>query len=300
LRGIASPVVGFVGLGRMGRHICRHILQKSGREVIVFDVVAESVAPLAAAGARTARTLAELCAASDVVFTCLPMPNDVEAVALGPGGVGEHARRGSTLVDLSTNSVSGAQRIAAALVDVGIGMLDAPVSGGPMGAEAGTLSVMVGGEAGLFDRHRPLLETFGATVVHVGELGSGLVLKLVNNMIGSCYMGAAAEGLMLAAEAGLDLQVVDTVLRGSSADSLPYRAVAGAMIGRDFSPRFTADLAYKDLRLALGLADDVQVPTPQAAAVQNLLRMARTMGLGQDDVTAMVRVYESVRRPLDG
>jgi 3-hydroxyisobutyrate dehydrogenase len=98
----------------------------------------------------------------------------------------------------------------------------------------------------------------------------------------------------------LDLQVVDTVLRGSSADSLPYRAVAGAMIGRDFSPRFTADLAYKDLRLALGLADDVQVPTPQGAAVQNLLRMARTMGLGQDDVTAMVRVYESVRRPLDG
>jgi 3-hydroxyisobutyrate dehydrogenase-like beta-hydroxyacid dehydrogenase len=133
--------------------------------------------------------------------------------------------------------------------------------------------------------------------VYVGGLGCGLILKLVNNMIATCYMSAAAEGLALAEVAGLDLRTVDMVLRDSSADSLPYRALADAAISRNFSPKFPVQLAAKDLRLALDLAEDVQVPTAQGAAAQNLLRMAGLLGFGQLDATAMIQVYESLRTP---
>jgi 3-hydroxyisobutyrate dehydrogenase-like beta-hydroxyacid dehydrogenase len=292
-----AMVIGFVGLGRMGSHMCRHIVQKSGFEVIVFDVAKESVAPLLDVGARSADSLAELCANSELIFTCLPMPDDVEVVAVGQGGVSENAKPGSVLIDLSTNSVSGARKIGGQLANSGISMLDAPVSGGPMGAQAGTLSVMVGGDNGLFAQYKPVLQTFGRTVVYVGGLGCGLILKLVNNMIATCYMSAAAEGLTLAEEAGLDLRTVDMVLRDSSADSLPYRALADAAISRNFSPKFPVQLAAKDLRLALDLAEDVQVPTAQGAAAQNLLRMAGLLGFGQLDATAMIQVYESLRTP---
>jgi 3-hydroxyisobutyrate dehydrogenase-like beta-hydroxyacid dehydrogenase len=288
--------VGFIGLGRMGGNMCRNIIRKSGEHVVVFDVDPERVRECVDAGASAAGTIAELAAASDVIFSSLPMPADVEAVALGPGGIAETARPGTAYFDLSTNSPEVARAVAAELGARGISMLDAPVSGGPAGAEAGTLAVMVGGDETLFESHRPLLESFGGSVIYAGTIGSGLVAKLVNNLLAIASVAAACEGLMLGVRAGVDAQVLDSIIRSSSGDSLAYRALADRALSGDYTPAFALDLAYKDVHLALELADQLGVPTPLAAGTHNLMRMARGMGLGDADPTAMVRVYETTLR----
>jgi 3-hydroxyisobutyrate dehydrogenase-like beta-hydroxyacid dehydrogenase len=293
--------VGFVGLGRMGGRMCRNIVRKSGQPVVVLDLDADAVAACTALGATAAPTIAELAAASDVIFTSLPRPADVEAVALGPGGIAESAKRGTVYFDLTTNSPAVARRVAAELAKRGITMLDAPVSGSPSGAEAGTLSVMVGGDRAAFDEHLPLLRSFGANPIHLGELGSGLVAKLVNNLLALCGVVAAAEGLMLGAAAGVDPAKLDEAIRASSGDSIAYRALADRALTGDYSPAFALDLAYKDIHLALELADEKSVPTPMGASVHNLMRMARGLGFGDDDPTSVMRVYETtLRHELSG
>jgi 3-hydroxyisobutyrate dehydrogenase-like beta-hydroxyacid dehydrogenase len=291
--------VGFVGLGRMGGHICRNIVRKSGEDVVVFDLEPAAIAACTSVGATDAHSVADLAARADVIFTSLPRPADVEAVALGPGGIAEAARAGTVYFDLTTNSPAVARRVAAELAAKGITMLDAPVSGSPSGAEAGTLSVMVGGDAATFERHLPLLRSFGSSPILVGELGSGLVAKLVNNLLALCGVVAAAEGLMLGASAGVDPARLDEAIRASSGDSIAYRALADRALSGDYSPAFALDLAYKDIHLALELADELSVPAPMGSSVHNLMRMARGLGFGADDPTSVMRVYETTqRRPL--
>jgi 3-hydroxyisobutyrate dehydrogenase-like beta-hydroxyacid dehydrogenase len=291
--------VGFIGLGRMGGHMCRNLIRKSGQPVLVYDVSEEAVRACSGEGGIAAEKLADLAGRADVIFSSLPMPEDVERAALGPGGIVHHARPGTVYVDLSTNAPDVAERVAAELAGAGIAMLDAPVSGSPWGAEAGTLAVMVGGEETQFEAVRGLLDCIGSNVIHVGPLGSGLVAKLVNNMIVLASVAAAAEGLMLGASAGVDVARLDEVIRCSSGDSLAYRSTADRALSGDYTPSFTLDLAYKDVHLALELADRLSVPTPAGAAAHNLMRMARGSGLGDLDPTVVTRVYESVLgRPL--
>ena len=293
--------VGFVGVGNMGGPMCRNIIKNSGHEILVFDLDAAAVERCVAVGGVAAGSIAGATAESDVVMTSLPMPKDVEAVVLGEGGIAENARQGTVVIDLSTNSPVMVRHIAAALESRGIRMLDAPVSGGTIGAEKATIAIMVGGDRALFDEHHALFESFGKTVVHTGEIGTGCVAKIVNNMLAFCNMAGGAEALMLGGAAGIDPDILDQVIRNASGNSFGYRSMAKMTLAGDFTATFALDLAYKDLHLALELADEIGIPLPLAAQTHNLMRMARASGYGGEDTTAMMRVYEdALKREVRG
>ncbi len=285
--------VGFVGLGHMGGPMCRNII-KGGHEVIVHDLVADAVKRCVDLGAAAGGSIAGVASRVDVMMTSLPMPKDVEAVALGPGGIGENAKAGTIYVDLSTNSPAMMRNIADELAAKDIVTLDGPVSGGVVGAEKATIAIMVGGDKAAFDTCMPVFESFGKTIVHTGELGTGCIAKLVNNMIAFTNMTAGAEGLMLGVAAGIDPAILDQIIRNSSGNSMGYRGVAKSALERDFAPAFTVDLAYKDLRLAMELADDLDMPLLLGPQVHNVMRMARSQDQGGENVTAIMKVYEGI------
>lgn len=283
--------VGFIGLGNMGGPMCRNII-KGGHDVTVFDLNAAAIKTCTDLGAKAAASPKDVASQVDVVMTSLPMPRDVEAVALGPNGIIEGAKQGTIYVDLSTNSPSMIRKIAAVLAPKGITMIDAPVSGGAIGAEKRTIAIMVGGDRAAYDRCMPVFESFGQNISHLGALGSGAIAKIVNNMLAFSNMAAAAEGLMLGAAAGIDPDALNEVIRNSSGNSMAYRGVAYKTLNGDWSPTFTIDLAYKDLHLALELGDELGIPLAMGAQTHNLMRMARGMGFGGDDASALMRVYE--------
>jgi 3-hydroxyisobutyrate dehydrogenase-like beta-hydroxyacid dehydrogenase len=174
-------------------------------------------------------------------------------------------------------------------------MLDAPVSGGTTGAEAATIAIMVGGDKKVFDDALPVLQSFSANVIHMGDLGSGTVAKLVNNMLSFCNLAALAEGMMLGTAYGLDPDKLIHVISTSSGNSNAVRNLSlRALAGKYAPPSFALDLAYKDLHLALELGDELGVPLPQGASTHNLQRMARGMGFGPDDSSSVLRVYETI------
>lgn len=283
--------VGFIGLGHMGGPMCRNII-KGGHDVTVLDLSPAAVKACTDLGAKAAASPKDLAAEVDIVLTSLPMPKDVEAVALGPDGIIAGAKQGTIYIDLSTNSPNMVRKIAAALAPKGITMIDAPVSGGAIGAEKGTIAIMVGGDKAAYDTCLPLFQSFGENISHLGELGSGCIAKIVNNMLAFCNMASAAEGLMLGAAAGIDPDALNQVIRNSSGNSMSYRGIAYKVLNGDWSPSFTVDLAYKDLHLALELADELGIPLPLGAQTHNLMRMARGMGMGGEDASAIMRVYE--------
>ena len=226
-------------------------------------------------------------------MTSLPMPKDVEAVTLGDGGILANIGKGQTYIDLSTNAPSMVKKIGAAMAAKGIAMLDAPVSGGTVGAEAATIAIMVGGDKKVFDDALPVLQSFSANVIHMGELGTGTVAKLVNNMLAFCNAAAAAEGLMLGVTAGLDPQKLIQVVANSSGNSNAFKSFSERALSGKLDPSFALNLAYKDLHLALELGDELGVPLPQGSSTHNLQRLARGMGLGPKDSSAILKVYET-------
>ncbi len=283
--------VGFIGLGHMGGPMCRNII-KGGHEVLVHDLSDDAVQACVDVGGVAGGSIASVASQVEIVMTSLPMPKDVEAVALGPGGIGENAKPGTIYVDLSTNSPVMMRKIADALATKDIVTLDGPVSGGVVGAEKATIAIMVGGDKDAFERCMPVFESFGKTIVHTGDLGTGCIAKLVNNMIAFINMTAGAEGLMLGVAAGMDPGVLNEIVRNSSGNSMGYRGVAKSALERDFDPAFTVDLAYKDLRLALELADELDMPLLLGPQVHNVMRMARGKDNGGENVTAILKVYE--------
>ncbi len=285
--------IGFIGVGNMGGPMCRNIIKKTNHTVAVFDLNPASVKACTDLGATAGKSVAEVAAGNEVIMTSLPMPKDVEAVTLGPGGILENAKPGTVYFDLSTNALTNVRAIAAKLKEKGIIMLDAPVSGGVVGAEAGTIAIMVGGDKAVFDANLPMLQSFGANVLHMGELGTGTIAKLVNNMMAFCNMAAAAEGMMLGAMAGIDPAKLQQVISNSSGNSNAYRMFSERVMNGNFKASFALDLAYKDMHLALELSDQLGAPTPLAAATHTLMRLARGMGLGPSDTASMMRVYET-------
>jgi 3-hydroxyisobutyrate dehydrogenase-like beta-hydroxyacid dehydrogenase len=285
--------VGFIGVGNMGGPMCRNIVRNTNHEVIVFDLSPEAVKACTDLGASAAASVADVAAGCDVVITSLPLPRVVEAVALGPDGIAAHARPGSVFIDLSTNAPATARRCAEAMAAKGVGMLEAPVSGGTARAKDGTIVIMVGGDAATFEQQLPLLKSFSGEVVHCGEIGMGSTAKLINNMLAFCNSAAAAEALMIGKRAGIDLKKLDQVIRNASGFSSGYANMASKAFRGAFEATFALDLAHKDLRLALEMADELGVPGMIAPQVMNLMRMARGMGLGSADSCAMIRVYET-------
>lgn len=284
--------IGFIGVGNMGGPMCRNIIRNTNHQVVVYDLNPAAVVACTAIGASAGDSVAALAAACDVVITSLPMPQHVEAVALGEDGIAAHAKPGSTYIDLSTNSPETARRVRDGMAARGIAMLEAPVSGGTARAEAGTIVIMVGGDAATVEAQRPLLAAFSGEVIHVGDVGFGSVAKLVNNMLAFCNAAAAAEALMVGAASGIDMEKLVAVISNASGDSPQFRKVAATALSGDYSATFALDLAHKDLRLALGLTDALGVPGMIAPQVMNLMRVARAHGYGGQDSAAVMRVYE--------
>ena len=284
--------IGFIGVGNIGGPMCRNVIKHTGAEVTVFDLDHDAIQRCVQVGGIAGTSIAETVKDAEVILTSLPHPRDVEAVGLGQDGISSHARAGTVYFDLTTNSPSVARQVAAALKEKSINMLDTPVSGGVVGAEKGTLAVMVGGDRAALEQYRNVLESFGQNIVHTGALGTGCITKIVNNMVAFCNMAAGAEGLLLGTMAGIDPDILNEVIRNSSGNSTTYRGVAQKTLSGDWSASFALDLAYKDLHLALELADELNVPLTLSSQVHNLMRMARAMGHGGDDAAALMRVYE--------
>lgn len=279
--------IGFIGLGRMGEPASRRILE-AGYKLIVNDIrkeAGQSLVQKGATWAETPKAVAELC---DVVFSFLPAPADVEEVACGKGGLFYGWKRGDIYVDMSTNSPSTIRRIAGIAKEKGVRVLDAPVTGGVTGARNGTLTIMVGGDVQTLQEVHKILEIMGKKILHMGDVGSGNVTKLVNNLISITCNAVNAEGMVLGIKAGLDVEKLYQVLISGSADNWNLQQYPNSVFKNDFESGFGLDLAYKDIQLALQLASENRVPTPVASAAWQSLLEAKAAGLGKKNIQAVI------------
>jgi len=284
-------VIGFIGLGIMGRPMAKNLL-KAGHQLVVYDVVRGSVDDVVASGAARGESSADIAAKSEIVITMLPDGPDVEAAVLGPAGVLDGARGGCILVDMSSISPMVSQKIGAACAGKGVGFLDAPVSGGEPKAIDGTLAIMVGGEAGVFEKVKPILAAMGSSVLLTGPVGAGNVTKLANQIMVACNIAAMGEALVLATRAGLDPEVVFNAVKGGLAGSTVLNAKAPMVIGRNFKPGFRIRLHQKDLRNALLAGESMKVPLPLTSMVQQMLITLMNDGKGDLDHSAIVNYIE--------
>ena len=287
------PRLGVVGLGRMGSAAARRLIE-GGYPVAVWNRSADKAEALAADGARPCGTVAELAASSDIVILFLTDAAAVEAVALDDGGMLAKASSGLTVVNMSTVSPDDSRRLARAGALRGIEVLDAPVAGGPPLMRKGQVGVMVGGAATAFERCRPIFETLGRLVVHVGASGQGSALKLVNNLVLAVSIQGTAEALVLAERLGLDPQHLFAVAATGGAQTRAMEVRGPRMVARDFAPVGALDDLHKDLSAALALADAGGVALPAAKGVLDTLVKARAMGWGASDSSALFAALESL------
>ncbi|MCB1929793.1 MAG: NAD(P)-dependent oxidoreductase [Rhodocyclaceae bacterium] len=284
--------VGFVGLGLMGRPMALNLL-KAGHEVFVWSRRAESVQPLADAGAQACGDACEVAGRAPVVITMVADAPDVEAVVLGAGGIAEGAQAGAIVVDMSTIAPSAAKEIAARLAERQIRMLDAPVSGGEAGAIAGSLTIMVGGPKSAFDVVLPLFQAIGRSITHIGEAhGAGQVTKACNQVITGVGVVSVAEALNFARHSGVDAAAVREVLTGGLANSRILENHGARMIDRDFQPGFKSWMHLKDMRIVLDEAHRAGVALPTAAAAAQLFAGMLGSGLGEEDSVAVLKLLE--------
>lgn len=285
--------IGFIGLGAMGRHMAANLI-KAGHELTVFDVNPDAVTALTEKGARPAAGPKALAAGQEVVFTSLPNAAIVEATVLGANGLFAGAGQGLLYIDLSSITPKCIRGIAEAAQPLGIEVLDAPVSGGTAGAAAGTLTIMAGGSAEAFGRARPVLACIGRQIDHVGAVGAGDTVKLVNNLLLGVNMAAVAEALSLGVRAGIDPAVLNEIISRSSGASYALTAKYEKFIAKgNFAPGFMIDLQYKDLELAISTAKELRQPLPMGNAAQQMFEMARAEGLGGEDISAVIKLWEA-------
>ena len=287
--------VGIIGLGIMGAPMARNLL-RAGHPLTVYTRTRARAAGLLADGAAWADSPAALAAAVDAVVTMLPDTPAVEAVMAGPDGVLAGARAELLAIDMSTIDPAAARALAERAAETGVALLDAPVSGGEQGAIAGTLSIMVGGAAAAFDRAGPLFAALGKRVTYMGGPGQGQMTKLVNQVVGAGTLAAVAEGVLLAAGAGLDPAAVVEAVGGGAAASWMLAEQAPRMQRRDFAPGFMVRLQQKDLRLALASAERLGVPLPLTAVVQLLFTAVEARGGGELGTQAILTALEALAK----
>ena len=283
--------IGFVGVGYMGRHMARNLL-KGGHDLTVFDLNRTAAEELLSLGATWASSPGEVARASEVVFASLPRPQDVEEVATGEGGILSGASRGMAFFDLSTTDPATIERIAAAGGSQGVHVLDAPVSGGTVGAEKATLCVMVGGDRSVYDQYKPALDLIGDNVMYCGDLGSGAVCKIVNNLIGLSVGVLLSEAFTMGIRAGVDAQTLFDAVSKSSGKTLAMQGFPNGLFKRNFEPGFQVDLAAKDVGLATQLGRDLRVPMEMANIAQQRYIDAQNKGWGRLASGAVARVQE--------
>ena len=286
--------VGFIGLGNMGSGMASNI-QKAGYPMVVFDIQEGATRPFLERGARLASSPAEVARLSEVTFTSLPGPKEVDEVATGPEGILEGIREGSVYVDLSTSRPTLIRQIEPMFRRKGAHVLDAPVSGGKSGAASGNLAVMVGGDQEIFQRIKPLLDSFGDKVFYAGAIGAGSIAKLVHNMIGHGVRQAIAEGLTLGVKAGVDAESLwECVRRGALGRmSVLHEAVPQKLLRDDFDTvGFGMALARKDIGLATELGREYDVPMPIANLAEQIAIQAMNRGWGDRDSSVPILLQE--------
>ena len=287
--------VGFVGLGIMGAAMAGNLLE-AGHELVVHNRTRTKAEQLAQHGARVADSPREVADGSDVIITMLPGPPEVEEVVAGEGGLLEGASRGSLIVDMSTSSPLLARQLAHAARARGVGMLDAPVSGGDIGARDGTLSIMVGGEEDDFERVGSLFEVMGETVVHVGGTGAGQVVKACNQIVVALVIEAVAEAMVLGTKAGVAPGRVLKVLSGGLASSKVLEVKGEKFLSHEFTPGGKVEYHRKDLRIALAAGREYGVTLPIAALVEQMFGVLVAKGRGGWDHSALLTLIEEGSR----
>jgi 3-hydroxyisobutyrate dehydrogenase len=285
--------VGFVGLGIMGRPMAQKLL-KAGFELTVYNRSRPPVDLMIASGASAATSPKAVAERSDVVITMVTDSEAVKEVVLGQGGVLEGAHEGLTLIDMSTISPSVTRSVSASLAAKGVSALDAPVSGGDVGARDGTLTIMVGGPEPAFDSCLPVLEAMGKKVVYMGPTGAGQLTKLANQILVACNMIGVSECLNFSKKAGLDPEKVIESLSAGAASSWSFINLGPKIVKRDFSPGFKVKLLQKDLRYVLSTATEINAPLPATALVHQLYKHVEEEGLGDVGTQALVTAIEQL------
>jgi 3-hydroxyisobutyrate dehydrogenase len=288
-----NPRIGFIGLGIMGRSMAQNLL-KAGFQVAVYNRSRPPVDLLVSKGASAAPSPRSVAERSDVVITMVTDSEAVKDVVLGKGGVIEGAREGLVLIDMSTISPSATRSVSAALAAKGATMLDAPVSGGDTGAREGTLTIMVGGDADVFEDCLPVLQAMGKKVVHMGATGAGQVTKLANQILVACNMIGVCECLNFAKRSGLDVEKLIDSLSAGAASSWALVNLGPRMAKRDFAPGFKVKLLQKDLRYVLASADEVDAALPATALVHQLYKRLEEEGLGEAGTQALLAAVEQL------
>ncbi len=291
--------IGFIGLGVMGKPMATNLL-KAGHHLVVYDIVKEKVDDLVRVGAEPATSCRDAASRGDLIILMLPDSPEVEAVMLGAEGVLEGARSGSTIIDMSSISP---------LVDIALEqkarakqlkMLDAPVSGGEPGAIAGTLAIMVGGDATTFDQVKEVLQVMGSSIVRVGEIGAGQFTKLANQILVAVHLQAMSEALVFAQKAGLDVQKVYDAVRGGLAGSHVLDAKVPLVLKRNYRPGFRIRLHIKDLKNALTVGRELGIPLPATALAQAFFEACDAAGRGDLDHGALITVTEELAKTQVG
>lgn len=283
--------VGFIGLGNMGNPIASNILKK-GFPMTVFDRNTQAMENMIQAGANAAVSASQVMERAEVILTCLPGSPEVEALYLEAGGLIELAKPGMVLVDLSSVLPSTPRKLEPRAIARGAHYLEAPVSGGVTGARAATLAVMTGGDIAVLERVRPILNSIGTNIYHVGAVGLGNTVKAINNMMSSVNALAMMEGLMLGLKAGLELKTMAEIVKASSGNSNALARVERALIPRNFEPGFKVQLMNKDLETFNTIAKELHVPVSFSNVAQRYQQAALAAGLGEKDTTVIFTVIE--------
>jgi 2-hydroxy-3-oxopropionate reductase len=288
-----KPRIGFIGLGIMGQHMAAHLLN-AGYPLVVRDIVPAAAEGLVSKGASSASSCREVAQRSDVVISMVPDSPDVETVALGQDGIIEGTRPNQIYADMSTISPQTAMRVAEALGAKGVRCLDAPVSGGQVGAQNAALSIMVGGPADLFNEMLPIFQVMGKVVTHCGNNGAGQIVKACNQIQVALNFVGMAEALVLGARAGVDPAVILKVLSGGYAQTRVMDVRGPKIIAGDFTPGFKSKFHYKDLNIIMATARDLNVPLPATAIAHELFSALLAKGRGDLDHSAVVTVLEDM------
>ena len=286
--------IGFIGIGAMGKPMALNLL-KAGYPLLVLDLNQEALAHLKEKGAQIGRSAKEVAGESDIVITMLPDSAAVNEVILGEQGVIHGVRSGSIVVDMSTIEPSVSRKAANALKDKNVPMLDAPVSGGTMGAEAGTLAIMVGGDREAYDRCLEVFQVMGTNIIYCGPSGNGETVKIINNMLFGVNMAAVAEALTLGVKAGVELKTLYDVIKSSSGQNWAMQVYyANKGFKGDFEPGFSAALLYKDLGLGMNLSKEEKAPVPVGELCHRIFKDINDDGLGKKDCSIRLKLMEEL------
>jgi 2-hydroxy-3-oxopropionate reductase len=287
--------IGFIGLGIMGKPMAQNVL-KAGYELTVYDIDLARMDDLVKAGARRGSSGKDVAARSEVVITMLPNSPHVREAVLGPNGVLDGAKPGTILVDMSSIAPLASKEIAAKAQEKGVAMLDAPVSGGEPKAVAGTLAIMVGGPQETFEQAKDILAKMGSSVTRVGEIGSGNVTKLANQIIVALNIAAMSEAMVLVTKAGVDPEKVFQAIRGGLAGSAVLDAKVPLALKGNFKPGFRIELHIKDMANALDTAHEFGVPVPLSSVVMEIMQALKTDGKAGNDHGGIIQFYEELAK----